>query len=130
MSSRQLTHNDYTVGWLCVLESELDAARAILDEEDEALPPGINDDNAYILGRVGGHNVVIAFPDSHGTNAAVQTVTNMARTFPRIRFGLIVGVGGGAPKSPHTRDPKKDLRLGDVVVGEPRGNHGTHHHIV
>ena len=124
MSPRQLTHEDYSVGWLCVLECELDAARVLLDEEDEPLPPKSNDDNAYLLGRMGEHNVVIAFPDSYGTSPATQTVTNMIRTFPRIRFGLMVGVGGGAPRSPHATDPKKDLRLGDVVVGEPRGNHG------
>lgn len=124
MYPRQLTHNDYTVGWLCVLEFELDAARALLDDEDEPLPPGVNDDNAYLLGRMGEHNVVVASPESYGTNPAIQTVTNMVRTFPRIRFGLMVGVGGGAPKSPHPKDSRKDIRLGDVVVGEPRGNHG------
>ncbi|KPA36758.1 hypothetical protein FLAG1_10456, partial [Fusarium langsethiae] len=34
----------------------------------------------------------------------------MLRSFPNIRFGLMVGIGGGAPSAKH------DIRLGDVVV--------------
>ena len=35
------------------------------------------------------------------------------RTFPNIRIGLMVGIGGGAPSEHH------DIRLGDVVLGAP-----------
>lgn len=77
---------------------------------------------------MGKHNVVIAFPGSstYGTNAAAQTVTNMLRTFHNIRFGLMVGVGGGAPYRPDPKDPWKDIRLGDVVVSTSKGSHGKH----
>ncbi|KAL2814583.1 hypothetical protein BJX63DRAFT_391787 [Aspergillus granulosus] len=34
----------------------------------------------------------------------------MMRTFPSIRVGLMVGIGGGVPS-------KADIRLGDIVVG-------------
>ncbi|KAL7953740.1 nucleoside phosphorylase domain-containing protein [Trichoderma compactum] len=114
------------VGWAAVLRSELNASRALLDEEHEPLQPADNDDNIYLLGRMGEHNVVITFPGSgtYGTNAAAQMVTNMLRTFPSIRFGLLVGIGGGAPRPPDLEDASKDIRLGDVVVGSPKGNHG------
>jgi nucleoside phosphorylase len=123
---RKFIYGTYTVGWICVLRPELNASRALLDEEYERLQPGEKDDNSYLLGRMGEHNVVIAFPGSgtYGTNAAAQTVTNMVRTFRNIRFGLMVGVGGGAPKPPHPEDPMKDIRLGDVVVSDPKGKHG------
>jgi hypothetical protein len=100
----------------------------MLDEEHERLQPGKKDDNSYILGRIGMHNVVIAFPGagSYGTSAAAQTATNMIRTFHNIRFGLMVGLGGGAPKPPHHEDPRKDIRLGDVVISEPKDSHGTY----
>ena len=52
MSPRKLIHNAYTVAWLCVLDCELIAARALLDEEDEPLDPALHDDNLYILGRI------------------------------------------------------------------------------
>ena len=75
-----------------------------------------------------GHNVVIAFAGSgtYGTNAAAQTSTHMVRTFRNIRFGLMVGIGGGAPKRPDLNDPLNDIRLGDVVVSTAKGNRGKH----
>jgi nucleoside phosphorylase len=118
MSQRKLDYDTYTVGWVCSLDCELNAARALLDEEDEPLDPAPNDDNLYLLGRIGNYNVVIAFPDVYGTTSIAQAVTNLVRTFPKIRFGLMVGVGGGAPH------PDGDVRLGDVVVSEPKGSHG------
>ncbi|KAJ6111442.1 hypothetical protein N7523_007503 [Penicillium sp. IBT 18751x] len=36
----------------------------------------------------------------------------MKRTFTSLRFGLMVGIGGGVPS-------KTDIRLGDVVVSKP-----------
>jgi nucleoside phosphorylase len=38
----------------------------------------------------------------------------MRATFKGIRFGLMVGIGGGVPSA------EVDIRLGDVVVSEPR----------
>lgn len=125
---RKLTHDAYTVGWVCVLRSELNASRALLDEEHERLPLAEKDDNSYLLGRMGEHDVVIAFPGSgtYGTNAAAQTATNLIRTFRNIRFGLMVGIGGGAPKRPDPNDPRNDIRLGDIVVSTPKGGHGEY----
>ncbi|RFU24977.1 hypothetical protein B7463_g11364, partial [Scytalidium lignicola] len=123
---RKLDQNAYTIGWICVLKSELNAAHALLDEEHERLPSAKRDDNSYLLGRIKEHNIVITFTGSgtYGTNAAAQTATNLLRTFPNIRFGLMVGVGGGAPKQPDPKDPLNDIRLGDVVVSTPKGGHG------
>ncbi|RHZ49492.1 uncharacterized protein CDV56_102722 [Aspergillus thermomutatus] len=42
----------------------------------------------------------------------------MLSTFRSIRFGLLVGIGGGVPT------PKVDIRLGDVVVSTPTGEFG------
>jgi hypothetical protein len=128
IEKRKLAYDAYTVGWICVLRSELNASRALLDEEHDRLPPANNDDNSYLLGRMGEHNIVIAFPGSgtYGMSAASQTATNMVRTFRNIRFGLMVGVGGGAPKHPDPNDPLRDIRLGDVIVSIPKGSHGKH----
>lgn len=123
---RKLAHDAYTVGWVCILRSELNASRALLDEEHDRLPNAEKDDNSYLLGRMGEHNVAIAFSGlgSYGTSSAARTATNMVRTFRKIRFGLMVGVGGGAPKRTDNKDPLKDIQLGDVVVSTPRGSHG------
>jgi nucleoside phosphorylase len=127
LNLRKLSHDAYTVGWVCILRSELNASRALLDEEHVRLESSEKDDNSYLLGKMGNHNVVIAFPGSgvYGTSAAAQTVTHMVRTFRNIRFGLLVGVGGGVPKAPHPDDPLQDIHLGDVAVSDPKGRHGT-----
>jgi nucleoside phosphorylase len=124
MSQEKLTHNAYTVGWVCVLECELNASRALLDKEHERLPAAENDDNMYLLGEMKGHHVVIAFPAVYGVGAAARTATNMIRTFKNIRFGLMVGIGGAVPNPSRFKKPSEDIRLGDVVVSEPKGDHG------
>jgi nucleoside phosphorylase len=117
MASEALARNDYTVGWVCALPKELIAATAMLDDRHPDLPKPPNDQNAYTLGRVGEHNVVIAcLPKGEIGNSNSATVaTRMTSTFPSIKFGLMVGIGGGVPKF---------VRLGDVVVSTPTDEFG------
>ena len=117
---RRLNREDYTVGWVCALPVELAAAREMLDEEHEGLGHDANDNNIYTLGRVGEHNVVIAClpAGKTGTNSAATVAVEMNSVFPSIRFGLMVGIGGGAPSV------EADIRLGDVVVSSPHKQHG------
>lgn len=107
------SHNDYTVGWICALHSEMAAAEAMLDTVHKAPPNRPDDTNVYILGNIAMHNIVIAcLPSGHyGTNNAAIVANNMRRSFPSIRVRLLVGIGGGVPR-------KADIRLGDVVVGD------------
>ena len=122
--------DDFTVGWICALKTELATSQAMLDEEydiDDLQVQGQpeNDTNTYTLGRIGNHNVVLACLPSGttGISAATTAATNLLRSFPRVRFGLMVGVGGGAPSNP-SDDPRQDIRLGDVIVSNPEGNCG------
>ncbi|KAL5343898.1 hypothetical protein BJX70DRAFT_393317 [Aspergillus crustosus] len=111
--------DDYTTAWICALPLELAAACAMLDERHDPLPldPDSPDNNNYVLGRIKNHNVVIAcLPYGvTGTVSAATVVNQMLATFRRIKFGLMIGIGGGAPSEEH------DIRLGDVVVGSPKG---------
>ncbi|KAN0076607.1 hypothetical protein V8E54_006749 [Elaphomyces granulatus] len=117
MSAILMTHEDYTVTWICALPLEAAAAKAILDKTHLQLSQSAADDNAYMLGEISGHNIVIACLPSgvYGTVSAATVAANMRTTFPSIRFGLMVGIGGGVPS---TND---DIRLGDVVVSKPTG---------
>jgi nucleoside phosphorylase len=108
----------YTVGWICALSTEFVAAQAFLDDSHpppENLPP--SDNNTYKLGRIGHHNVVIAvLPNGeYGLSPATGVAKDLLRSFPNIRIGLMVGIGGGAPSAKH------DIRLGDVVVAVSSG---------
>ncbi|KAI9748640.1 MAG: hypothetical protein M1815_003099 [Lichina confinis] len=113
--------NDYTVGWICAIVTEYVAAQVFLDEKHELpedLPP--NDNNNYTLGKVAKHNVVIAvLPDGeYGIASAASVARDVLHSFPKVRIGLMVGIGGGAPS------PKHDIRLGDIVVSAPRDGKG------
>ncbi|KAH7010690.1 uncharacterized protein B0I36DRAFT_378566 [Microdochium trichocladiopsis] len=92
----------YTVGWICAITTES------------------HDNNNYVLGKVGGHNVVIAvLPDAeYGIAPAAAVARDMLHSFPNVRIGLMVGIGGGAPSR------KRDVRLGDVVVSSRDGGKG------
>jgi nucleoside phosphorylase len=113
------THEDYQIGIICALATEKAAIVAMLDESHPGLKKEDGDDNDYTFGRIGVHNVVIAcLPASLiGNGPAAIIANNMRHSFP-IKFGLMVGVGGGVPSK------KDDIRLGDVVVSQPTGIHG------
>ncbi|KZL84321.1 pfs domain-containing protein, partial [Colletotrichum incanum] len=72
------------------------------------------------LGKIGSHKVVVAgLPDGeYGTTSAAVVARDMLYSFPNVRIGLMVGIGGGAPGEKH------DIRLGDVVVSSPGGGKG------
>ncbi|KAL3446078.1 nucleoside phosphorylase domain-containing protein [Aspergillus insuetus] len=120
-TTRELKLDAYQVAWVCALDCELNASKAMFDEVHTRHQPE-EDENIYTLGRIGNHNVVMVGAGV-GTNAAADAAANMVRSFPKIRFGLMVGVGGGVPKPPNN-DPLRDIRLGDVVVSKPYGDRG------
>ncbi|KAL6918448.1 hypothetical protein FSST1_009943 [Fusarium sambucinum] len=105
--------NKYTIGWICAISTEFVAARALFDEKHDDLDSTTHcDNNNYALGQIGKHNVAMAvMPKSeYGTTTAATVARDMLHTFQNIRFGLMVGIGGGAPSAKH------DVRLGDIVV--------------
>ncbi|KAI8295635.1 Kinesin light chain 4, partial [Colletotrichum sp. SAR11_240] len=111
----------YTVGWICAITAEFVAAQAFLDEEHAGpRQTARHDNNSYVLGKTSGHNVVIAtLPNGqYGTTSAATVARDMLHSFPNVRIGLMVGIGGGAPSQKH------DIRLGDVVVSTPNGGRG------
>ncbi|ERF71343.1 hypothetical protein EPUS_03498 [Endocarpon pusillum Z07020] len=123
--SPHLNNSEYTVGWIAALSHERAAAEAMLDKKHP--PPQhkhTNDDNIYTLGSInapnGEHNVVIASlpPGRYGTTPAAKAAMQMLSSFPAIKFGLMVGIGGGIPSNDN------DIRLGDVVVSKPNGTFG------
>jgi nucleoside phosphorylase len=116
---RKLTYDDYTVGWICPLEVEQIAAMEMLDEEHERLPQVSADHNVYNLGSIAGHNVVIAGLHQPGNSPAATVVTQMRMTFPNLRFGMLVGIGGGVP----VKTDNGMIRLGDIIVSKPAGEH-------
>ncbi|KAK6345776.1 hypothetical protein TWF718_007682 [Orbilia javanica] len=121
MTDVTLPNSQYTVAWICALPEERTAGDAMLDATHSGpseVHPG--DDNAYRLGRIGKHNVVIVcLPlGCYGTVSAATVATQMKFTFPSLKIYLMVGIGGGIPSAFH------DIRLGDIVVSKPENSLG------
>ncbi|KAL4970640.1 ankyrin repeat-containing domain protein [Aspergillus stella-maris] len=112
MKRRRPQAEDFTIGWICPLPLEYAAAKRVLDE--------LYDEAEYATGRIHEHDIVITcLPAGQmGTNAAAAATQKMLSSFPSIKHGLLVGIAGGVPSA------KADIRLGDVVVGQPGGQYG------
>ena len=112
--SQSFLPEEYTVGWICALPKELIAARAMLDVVHAKLKSQPKQDkNNYTLGSIGNHKVVIACLPEYGVVSAAVAASSMQNTFTRVRFGLMVGIGGGIPSETN------DIRLGDIIVSRP-----------
>ncbi|KAL5335299.1 nucleoside phosphorylase domain-containing protein [Aspergillus crustosus] len=126
MPSPKFNFSEYTIGWICALTLEYETACAMLDREfvgPSSLPP--DDMNTYTYGQIGPHKIIIGcLPEGiYGIERASRVAKTMTRTFPQLKFALVVGIGGGVPTRQH------DIRLGDIVVGKPsRGFGGLLHY--
>jgi nucleoside phosphorylase len=102
------------------LPKEMTAAIAMLDQSHDTLPQPSSDHNNYSLGSIGEFNIVITCLPSGdiGSHPAAAVATRMLATFPFLKIGLMVGIGGGVPSKDH------DIRLGDVVVSIPTKGFG------
>lgn len=120
MTSNPLSPDDYTIGWISTLPVETAAAKLMLDTSHPPLLRATTDQNSYIFGNIGAHNVVIASLPSgaYGNLSAATVGMQLLSSFPAIRFVFMVGVGSGVPCS------NLDIRLGDVVVSQPTDTSG------
>ncbi|KAF4502809.1 kinesin light chain [Fusarium agapanthi] len=118
-----LDPKDYKVAWIAPLEIEAKAALYLLDERHRGrFPVDRGDDYVFHAGAMGGHNIIIAtLPagQEYGTGSAAALASQVKKFFPNLWFGLLVGVAAGLPDL--SRVPKRDIRLGDVLVGLPVG---------
>lgn len=119
-TARIFSREDYTIGWICALPVEMAAAIALLDTIHPDLPVHPIDHNTYVLGKIGEHSIVVACLPAgvYGTTSAAVAAAQMMNSFESVRFGLLVGIGGGIPCE------EADIRLGDVVVSKPSGENG------
>ena len=112
---------DYTIAWLCAdPEYELTVAKRMLDNRHvPAQHSNPRDKNVYEFGDINRHNIILASlgPNLPGLLSAQRLVQPLSESFPNLELYMFVGIGGGIPRNPPSTDPKKDIHLGDVVVG-------------
>lgn len=108
--------NGFNIAIICALTLESNAVEALFDQfyedEDRHYGRALGDTNAYTLGRIGRHNVVLAYMPGMGQIHSTAVAAHFHASFPKIRLGLVVGIAGGAPVS-----PKGDqIFLGDILI--------------
>lgn len=107
---------DFEIAIICALQCERDAVEAILEEDYETggfsygKAPG--DHNAYTIGRIGNHHVVLAYMPGMGKVNSAAVASGIRASFLGIKLALLVGVCGGAPKTPDG----VDIFFGDVII--------------
>ncbi|KAF4943648.1 hypothetical protein FGADI_13275 [Fusarium gaditjirri] len=115
--NRPTKREDFEVAIICALTLEADAVIALFDHhwEDDRFSYGKarGDPNAYSIGAIGQHNVVLAHLPGMGKVAAGNIAAFCRMSFPNIKLALLVGICGGAP---YYNKGNGQIRLGDVVI--------------
>jgi len=115
------THSDrskFEVAIICALETESTAVEASFDEVYDASLYGhaLGDTNAYTLGRIGEHHVVLVYLPSIGKASSASAAAGLRTSFSSIRLSLLVGICGGAP-SRQEQGSEVEIFLGDIIIG-------------
>lgn len=111
--------SDFKIAIITALPIELSCMEGMLDEQYEDLPQSASDNNTYTYGRIGRHNVVLACLPAREEKvvSAANVAGRIINSFPKFKFGLMVGIAGGV--SDMETDQENDVRLGDIVVSKP-----------
>ncbi|KAF7515786.1 hypothetical protein PCG10_002913 [Penicillium crustosum] len=115
---RPFSRDEFAIAIICALTLEAEAVEELFDETYDRFgalykkQPG--DDNAYINGRVGDHNVVLCYMPGMGKGNAASVASSMKISYKRIQVALVVGICGGAPFPLSGRE----IFLGDVIISD------------
>ncbi|KAM3066503.1 hypothetical protein ACMFMG_012001 [Clarireedia jacksonii] len=115
---RPAKRGDFEIAVICALTLEANAVDALFDEhwnEDGNLyGKAPSDPNAYSMGTIGRHSVVLAHMPDMGKANAAAVAANCRASFPNIKLALVVGVCGAVPFGPSG----EEVVLGDVIVSD------------
>lgn len=118
IAHRPTSPDHFRVAIFCALAVEAQAATNFFDcywDEDDVLRDrGATDQNAYTLGAIGRHNVVLVHMPGMGKGHAAKAAADCLGSFPQVEVALLVGICGGVPGG----DGKRNVMLGDVVISE------------
>ncbi|PYI09862.1 hypothetical protein BO78DRAFT_362418 [Aspergillus sclerotiicarbonarius CBS 121057] len=109
----------FQIAIICALPREADAVIALFDhhweDTEEVYSKAPGDSNAYTIGVIAAHNVVVAHMPQMGKVSAAGVAMGLRATFPGIQLALVVGVCGGVPSNPHQQT---EIFLGDVIISQ------------
>ncbi|KAL3439993.1 hypothetical protein BJX65DRAFT_49951 [Aspergillus insuetus] len=115
---RPSSRDEFAIAIICALTIEAEAVEELFDKTYDRLgehyrkQPG--DDNAYVNGRIGSHNVVVCYMPGMGKGSAASVASSLKISYKRIEVALVVGICGGAPY-PLSGE---EIFLGDVIMSD------------
>jgi nucleoside phosphorylase len=113
---RPSNRDQFAIAIICALTLEAEAVEDLFNEPYDRLgeyyrkQPG--NDNAYINGRIGNHNVVVCYMPRMGKGSAASMASSLKISYKRIEVALLVGICGGAPYP----SSGGEIFLGDVII--------------
>lgn len=117
---RPVSRANFPLAIICALSLEADAIEALFDEYWDchiySKAPG--DPNCYLTGRIGHHNVVLAYMPEAGKANGAAVATNCRVSLPHVKLAIVVGICGVIPFTPGPRDAHHEIILGDVIVSQ------------
>ncbi|KAK4082345.1 uncharacterized protein Triagg1_2157 [Trichoderma aggressivum f. europaeum] len=107
--------HEFKIAILCALPLEASVLQGLFDTHWDAEKYGKEqvDTNAYSLGVLGPHNVVLVHMPNMGKVATAVAAAHLRASFRGIQLALVVGICGGAPFG-----LSGELFLGDIVISE------------
>jgi nucleoside phosphorylase len=115
---RPSSRDEFAIAIICALPLEAEAVEDLFDETYDRLgeyyrkQPG--DNNAYVNGRVGKHNVVVCYMPGMGKGSAASVASSLKISYKSIEVALVVGICGGAPYP----SSGGEIFLGDVIISD------------
>lgn len=117
--TRRPPHREnFEIAVLCALEIESDAVEASFEEVydgSHTYRKVDGDHNSYTTGRIGNHNIVLAYLQGMGKRISASSAANFRISFPRIKLCLVAGICGGVPTIIKP-DESIEVLLGDVII--------------
>ncbi|KAK6350993.1 hypothetical protein TWF718_004172 [Orbilia javanica] len=109
------SRDDFEICIICALPLEANAALSLFEDSKggDSLGKAAGDTNAYSVGKIGDHDVVLVYMPGMGKVPAAAVAVNLKQSFKNIKLALLVGICGGVPGK-----TAEGVMLGDIIVGK------------
>ena len=115
---RPRKRSEFGIAIICALPLEADPIEALFDETydrfGELYGKESRDQNTYITGRIGNHNVVLCIMPGIGRSPAASVASSLRLSFTGVQLALVVGICGATPYTPD----EQQIFLGDVIISD------------
>jgi nucleoside phosphorylase len=111
-----VNRSEIEIAIICALPLEAEAVKAVMQDTSEDPNDGAkasSDTNAYTIGKIGSHPVVMAHMPGMGKESAASVAATLNQSYLGIKLALLVGLCGGVPNE----EERSKRKLGDVIIG-------------